>query len=1097
MRKLILWAAVLAALGRCLAADDNPELTRLLRFPATNGREVVFSYAGQLYAVAPAGGIARRLTSGPGYAIFPHFSPDGRQIAFTAQYDGNTEVYVMPAEGGTPRRLTYTATIERDDLADRMGPNNIALGWSQAAFGTREAPAVIFRTRMHARGDFLGELYAAPYDGDIPKQLPVPLGGFLSFSPDETKMAYNKVFREFRTWKDYRGGMADDIWILDLKTGKIDNITHDPAQDVIPMWAPDNRIYFLSDRDGRMNLFVHDPAGPATRQLTHFRDFDIKFPTLGPGAIVFEEAGYIWRFDLQSERARVIPISIREDSASARGGVMNVAKWITEARPAPDGKRAVVVARGDIFTVPAKHGVIRDLTATSNAHERSASWSPDGKWIAYISDATGQEELYVQPELGGPARQLTEGGKAFPFTPTWSPDSRKLLWADSDKRLRYVDVATRQITEVTRDPFAALVEYGWSPDSQWIAFTRRLLFQRSRVELYSVADSRLTPVTDPMYNASSPNFSDDGRFLLFASERDFAPLYSDIEWDHVFVNLERVYLLPLSAQARSPLAPQNDEVGEKADRPPEHGPARVDTAGMEARAIALPIAPANYSSLRMVDDRVYYLRQFAAPQGGEGPPPESGTLAVFDLKTRKETELGSCDRFEITRDGKRMLVKIDKDYGFADLPVAKLELKDKLKLDGLDLALDRRQEWREIYWEAWRQMRDFFYDPGMVGIDWRAQGEKYAALLPYANTRYDVTYLIGELVGELHTGHTYVVGGDLPEAKKVPMGLLGAEVSRDPASRAYRIDRILPGSDWNPDLRSPLTDVGVNVQVGDYILAVDGRPVRELPNLYAALIDKADRPVILRVNSTPAETGARDVTIQTIRTENSLYYEDWVRRNQAHVAQRSGGRIGYVHIPDMGPGGLSEFARQYYPQLIKQALIIDDRANAGGNVSPMIIERLRRSFEMYAIDRDSLPQHSPPETFGGPLAVLINQYSASDGDIFPYRFRYDQLGPLIGERTWGGAVGIGPIQPFADGGGITRPRQAHYARDGKSWGVEGHGVDPDIPVVNDPTLEFHGTDQQLDRAIDYLMAKLQAAPPVTPGPPPFPNNRIVPSAPGS
>lgn len=1077
-----------------MAVGDTFEPTRLLRFPATNGREVVFSYAGQLYTVPAAGGVARRLTNSPGYAIFPHFSPDGSQIAFSAQYDGNTEVYVMPAEGGTPRRLTYTATIDRDDLADRMGPNNIVLGWSRRAFGTPGKPAVIFRSRMHARFDFDGALYAAPFDGDIPQRLPVPMGGFLSFSPDESRMAFNQVFREFRTWKDYRGGLADDIWILDFKTGHIEDISNNPAVDDIPMWGPDNRIYYLSDRDGRSNLFAYDLGTKATRQLTHFRDFDIEFPTLGPGAIVFQEAGYIWRYDLQAGDARVIPIAVREDNAGAHGGVIPVAKWITEVRPAPDGRRAVVVARGDVFTVPAKHGLIRDLTRTSDAQERAASWSPDGKWIAYLSDAAGEDDLYVRPEAGGPARRLTQEGTAFPFAPVWSPDSRRLLWADSDHRLRYVDLASRHVTDVARDDLGDLFQYCWSRDSQWIAFTRPLKNDRSRIDLYSLANGQVHPATDPMYSAGSPVFSDDGRYLLFVSERDFSPLYSDIEWDHVFVNLQRVYLAPLSRRALSPLAPQDDEEGQAADHPgPDQAPARVDPEGLPGRAIGLPIAPAHYRSLRMVGDQIYYLRTVAEPLGGE-PPPEGGTLAVFDLKTRKETELGRCDRFEITHDGKRMLLKIGKDYGFVDLPAAKLELKDKLNFDGLTLNLDRPQEWREMYWEAWRQMRDFFFDPGMGGIDWPRQGAKYAALLPYVDTRYDLSYLLGELVGELHNSHTYVEGGDLPAAPKVPMGLLGAEVSRDPVSRAYRIDRILPGSDWDPDLRSPLTQLGLGVHAGDYILAVDGRPVRELPNLYAALIDKADCPVILRVNATPSEAGARNITIETIRTENALYYHDWVRRNRARVDARSGGRIGYVQIPDMGPDGLSEFARQYYPQLTKEALIIDDRANAGGNVSPMIIERLRRVFEMYAFRRDSVPLHSPEETFAGPLAVLINHYSASDGDLFPYRFRYDHLGVLIGERTWGGAVGIGAPLPLADGGGIRRPAQAFYTRNGRSWVVEGHGVDPDITVVNDPTQEFHGVDQQLDRAVDYLLARLKAAPPVTPGPPPYVDKRVGSSA---
>ncbi|HEY3755036.1 MAG TPA: S41 family peptidase [Opitutaceae bacterium] len=1069
--------------------------TRLLRFPASNGQEVVFGYADQLYAVGPAGGVARRLTSSPGYAIFPHFSPDGKELAFTAQYDGNTEVYVMPAEGGEPKRITYTATLARDDLSDRMGPNNLVLGWSKTAFAQKGKPAVIFRSRMRSRHDFVGQLYAAPMDGDLPLQLPVPEGGSLSFFPDETRMAYNRVFREFRTWKDYRGGMADDIWILDFKTGKIEDITNHPAQDIIPMWGPDNRIYFLSDRDGRLNLFSYDLGSHETKQLTHFRKFDIKFPTLGPDGIVFEQAGLIWRFDLASQQAQAIPIEIHEDFAGARGGVTNVTPWITEARPAPDGERAVVIARGDLFTVPADHGVIRNLTNTSNAHERDASWSPDGKSIAYLSDATGEDELYVRPQWGGIARQLTEGEHTYAFRPVWSPDSKKLLWSDSGRSLRMIDVATKQTATVAQNRERTIDEYAWSPDSQWIAYTWRSIDQPSQIRLFEASTGRTIPATDGFAAAYHPNFSDDGRFLMFVSQRDYAPLYSEVEWDHVFVNTERVYLLALSRAARSPLAPRDDEVGVKPRPVREAGVSvHVEPEGLMDRVVALPIAPANYDRLRWAGDRIYYLRTQASPQGESSKDAES-VLVAFDLKERKEVELGTCDRFEITPDGKRMLVKAGKEYGFLDLPIVKFELKDKLDFAGLEMDLNRRQEWKQIYWEAWRQMREFFFDPKLGGVDWQAEGDKYAELLPEVKNRYDLSYLIGELLGELHTGHTYVEGGDLPAAPRVPMGLLGAEFSRDPVTRFYRVDRILPGTD-DPDLRSPLAEVGVNVREGDYILAIDGRSVTGLPNLFAALQGKAGRTVMLQVNAKPAWTGARTALVVPIASEIPLYYRHWVARNRAHVAERSGGRIGYIHIPDMGPGGLSEFARQYYAQLARAALIVDDRGNAGGNVSPMVIERLRRSFEMYGLNRESPPERSPPDAFAGPLALLINEYSASDGDLFAYRFRVDRLGPLIGRRTWGGAVGIGALNPFSDGGGVRRPRHAYYSLDGKAWVVEGHGVDPDLVVDNDPTQEFHGTDQQLDRAIDELLAKLAAAPPVTPGPPPYVDKRLPESAPG-
>jgi len=1104
---------VAAVVGGLQAQETE---TRLMRFPATNGKQIVFSYAGQLYTVTPAGGVARRITTAPGYAIFPRFSPDGKQLAFTAQYDGNTEAYVMPAEGGEARRLTYTATLGRDDLSDRMGPNNIVMGWEN----TR--PAVVFRSRMRSFNDFIGQLYAAPLDGDLPQQLPVPAGGFVSFSPDDQQMAYNRVFREFRTWKKYRGGMADDIWIFDFKTGHLENITNNPAQDIIPMWGKNHRIYFLSDRDGRMNLFSYDLASKATRQHTHFRDFDIKFPSIGPDAVVFEEAGYLWRFDLTSEATRRVPVTVAEDFAGARGGVKNAAKWITEAAPAPDGKRAILVARGDLFSVAAKHGAPRNLTDTSTAHERGATWSPDGKLIAYVSDATGENELYVRDARGGSlsaTEQVTHGATSYYYAPVWSPDSRKLLWSDRAQRLMYVDLdrADRPITVVAASRDTEYRQYVWSPDSRWIAYVQNFNVEESGIFVYGLGSKETHRATSPAYEADSPEFSDDGKYLLFASSRDFHPLYSDTEWNHAYQNMQRVYLLALSAQTLSPFAPLVDEVEDgtvpqvgHGDKGPEQKadsnltapsaapqtkkegrvlPLKIDWDGLQDRVVGLPVAPSNYGNLRMVDDTIYYQRKFNDPADAGSPGAPDGSQPVeasYSLKDRKETELGTCDSFEVTQDGKHALVQVGKDFGFVDLPLTKLELKDKLALSDLELHLDRTAEWREMYFEAWRGMRDFFYDPGMHGIDWPGMRDKYAALLPSVKNRYDLTYIIGEMIAELQVGHAYIAGGDVAAAPRVKLGLLGAELSRDPATRMYKIDHILPGENWVDRTRSPLTEIGLDVREGQYIIAVDRTPVTELPNIYAALIGKAGKQVTLRIADSPNWHNIRDIVVTPTPDEAPLYYLRWTRHNEAYVAARTNGQVGYVHIPDMEPQGLNEFAKHYYPQLGKKALIIDDRGNGGGNVSPMIIERLRRSASMLQIARNGTPERNPKQSRMGPVTVLINQYSASDGDLFPYRFRFYQLGKLIGKRTWGGAVGIREPLPLADGGQLFRPEFAHYSTDGQNWVVEGHGVDPDIVVDNDPATEFRGTDQQLDRAIDEMLAELKTADQPLAAPPAFP-----------
>ncbi|HNC25183.1 MAG TPA: DPP IV N-terminal domain-containing protein, partial [Opitutaceae bacterium] len=629
-RLALCWAVAASWL---IAAETAPSTSKLLRFPATNGSQIVFSYAGQLYTVGAAGGTARRLTDGPGYAIFPRFSADGRQLAFTAQYDGNTEVYTMPADGGVPQRLTTSATLDRDDLADRMGPNNIVMGWKHTA------NEVVFRSRWRSFNPFIGEIDTVGLDGDLPARLPVPRGGFVSFSPDDTKIAYNRVFREFRTWKQYRGGMADDIWIYDLKSGAIENITNNPAQDIFPMWAPNGKIYFVSERTPRANLFSYDLATKQTKQLTSFDTYDVKFPSLGQGAIVFEQAGEVWKLDLATEKAAPVPITIREDFAAMRPTATNVSHWVSSVQPSPDGQRVVVVARGEVFPVPAKEGPTRNLTQSQGVQERAATWSPDGKWIAYLSEASGEYEIYVRSQDGkGAPIQLTFKDDTYPFQIVWSPDSKKLLWGDRKQRLRFVDVETKAVTTVTENPDAPVMQYAWAPDSQWITYIRNAPASVARLMLYSVATQQSTPVTDSWYDASRPVFSDNGKWLLFASARDYRPIYSDTEWNHAYLDMERVYLVALSKDTPSPFAPKSDEVNaaadesdkgekaEKADKPeggkPEGAPGerrgkgeakkpvvvKVDLDGLADRVLSLPVTPSNYSSIRMVGDKVYYRR---------------------------------------------------------------------------------------------------------------------------------------------------------------------------------------------------------------------------------------------------------------------------------------------------------------------------------------------------------------------------------------------------------------------------------------------------------------------------------------------------------
>ena len=1065
---------LLLTLVSFLFAQDE---MRLLRFPAIHGQQIVFTFAGDLYTVHADGGTARKLTNHDGFEMFARFSPDGKTLAFTGQYDGNTEVYIMPAEGGAPTRLTYTATLGRDDVADRMGPNNIVMDWKN------DGSQIAFRSRMRSFNSFNGSLYLVDLKGDLPEQIPVIRGGFLSFSPDDSKMAYNRVFREFRTWKRYRGGMADDIWIFDFNSHQLTNVTNNPAQDIIPMWIGDN-IYFLSDRDKRMNLYVYNLKSKETRQLTHYKEFDIKFPSNDSRFIVYENGGYIYKFDTQSEKAEKVTIRIAEDFLSARPELKSVSKTIANYEISPDGKRALFGARGDVFTVPAKEGITRNLTQSPAVHERAAKWSPDGKWIAYISDKSGEDEIYIQAQDGlSPPVRITTDGNTYKYTLYWSPDSKKLLWGDRRQRLRYVDIRDKKIVDVVQSKVWEIREYDWSPDSRYITYTLPEAEVMNRIYIYSLKSKKSLPVTDGWYSSGNPHFSADGKYLYFTSNRDFNPVYSRTEWNHAYTDMARVYLITLSGKTASPFAPQNDEVSikkSKKEKEKEDASSKVsiDFKDISGRIIGLPVKASNYFSLGSVAGKVFYQRH------GRGD--EKTHLLVYSLKDKKETDLGAVDGYEISADGKKMLVNASGAYAIMDIPSGPVKMDKKLNLADMQVWVNKKLEWTQIFNEAWRQMREFFYAPNMHGVDWKAVHDKYAQLLPYVKHRNDLTYILGEMVGELNVGHAYVGGGDRPKPKRIKMGLLGAQVVKD-KSGYFKITRILKGQNWKEATRSPLTEVGVNAREGDFILAVNGVSTKGLNNLFTVLQNTAGKEVIIKLNSTPALKGARDVIIKPLADESPLYYYNWVQENIEKVNKATGGKVGYVHIPDMGVNGLNEFAKHFYPQLRKKALIVDVRGNGGGNVSPMIIERLRREAVMIDIARNSIPETDPGQMIYGPMIALADEFSASDGDIFTYRFKAHKLGKVVGKRTWGGVVGIRGSLPFVDGGSLHKPEFSRYDLQGKQWIMEGVGVEPDIFVDNDPYKEYMGEDQQLNRAIEEILKELKTKEKTIPPVPPFPD----------
>lgn len=1064
------------------------EETRLLRFPDIHDNQIVFSYAGNLYTVPVQGGTARRLTSHEGYEMFPRYSPDGQWVAFTAQYDGNTEVYRMPSTGGEPERMTWTPTLPRDDVADRMGPNNIVMGW------TPGGEQILFRSRKKEFNSFKGQLFLTHPEGDLAEQLPLPRGGFASYSPCGTKLAYNRVFREFRTWKRYRGGMADDVWIYDFETKETTRITDTDAQDIIPMWHGNN-IYFISDRDerGRMNLYVYNLETKETRQLTRFTDFDIKFPSIGLRHIVFENGGYIYRFNLQTEQYQRVPVRILDDRLTGRGGLVDASRFIHSWDVSPDGNRALFGARGDIFTVPARSGITRNLTRTPGVHDRNPVWSPDGRYIAFISDKSGEDEIYVMPQDGsGEMRQLTHNADTYKYRLVWSPDSKKLLWSDKKLRLNMVDVTTGEKSVVRQAKAWEISQYTWSPDSRWIAYTLPEVETMTRIWLYSIEEDQHFKVTDGWYSAGHPEFSRDGKYLFFVSNRDFNPIYSQTEWNHAYADMQRIYFVTLSADLKSPFMAENDEVtisdddgqGTKDSDGDETDPSErihIDTEGLALRIIDLPVQASGYWNLQSAGSRIYYLRN--------GRTDPRTVLLYYDLNDQKEQRIGTFNSYRITADGKKMMVAARGDYAIIDLPAREAEADPKLDLSNMKVRLDRTLEWVQIFNESWRQMRDFLYDPNLHGVDWEAVRENYRPLVDHVAHRNDLTYIIGEMIGELNVGHAYVGGGDRPMPDRVATGRLGAELERDEDSGFYRIGRILDGQNWVSSRRSPLTEVGLNIREGMYIVHVNGEPVSRMVNIYKSLLDKADKPVILGVSERPSLEGARDVVVRPIADEADLYYYNWVQDNIRKVSEATDGRVGYIHIPDMGPGGLNEFVQHFYPQLRKKALIIDVRGNGGGNVSPMIIERLRRELAMIDQARNAVPTPDPSAMILGPMVTLIDEFSASDGDLFPYRFRKHGLGKLIGKRTWGGVVGIRQSLPFVDGGTLNRPEFASYDTEGTKWIIEGFGVEPDIYVDNDPAKEFAGIDQQLNAAIEHILERLEEEEFVLPDPPAFPIKR--------
>ena len=1065
--KRLLFTLLLAVAASGAYADE----ARLLRFPSTNGNEVVFSYAGDLYSAPITGGEATRLTSHMGYEMFAHFSPDGKSIAFTGEYDGNREVYLIPAKGGEPVRLTYTSTNGRDDLGDRMGPNNIVMTWS------RDGKSIVFRNRT---GDgFPGKLWTVSPDGGMATQIPLPEGGFCSYSPDGKKLAYNRVMREFRTRKYYRGGMADDIWIYDPAAKKVENVTNNVAQDIIPMWIGDE-IFFISDRDMTMNLFVYNTKTKKTEKVTNYTEYDIKFPSSNGEIIVYENGGYLYKFDPKTRQSQKIEITLSADNIYSRTEMKDVSRRASgrSASIPSDGSRVVVTVRGEVFSVPVGEGVVKNITRTPGSNDRGAVYSPDGKYIAYIGDGTGETEVYLQPAAGGNPVQLTSGNDTYIRRVQWTPDSKKIFYTDRKNRLVEVDVATKAKRTIMENPAGEFRSVSFSPCGNWITYTKAAKNDMSVVYAHNLKTGKEVAITEKWYNSSSPVFSTDGKYIIFTSARDFNPTYGQLEWNHTYNNMNGVYMAMLAKDTPSPLLPED---GKKAPERPvaKKGDAKgapaaetvIDEEGIYGRIIRIPIGTGYFGNFVCDGKKLWY------SSGRE--------TKVFDFATGKDDKAADgASLVSYTPGAKKALFAKGRDLYICDFPAPRVAMKEKVTFKNLVAPVDYTAEWAQVYDEVWRAFRDGFYLETMHGIDWKAIKKKYEVLLPYAKTRLDLNYIIGEMIGEVACGHAYVNPGEMPKPERIPMGLLGARINAH-KSGYYQIGEILPGAPYSAKLRSPLTEPGIGVKEGDFIVAIDGIPTNTVDNIYKLLIGKANVLTELTVNSKATPEGARTIVVKPIEDEYPLEHYKWVQNNIKTVEKATNGRVGYIYVPDMGPEGLNEFARYFYPQLDKEALIIDDRANGGGNVSPMLIERLlRKPYRMTMYRNSDRNGTIPDATHYGPKVLLINKYSASDGDLFPWSFKANNLGTVIGTRTWGGIVGISGSLPYMDGTDVRVPFFTNYDAKTGQWIVENHGVDPDILIDNNPIKEQQGIDEQLNKAIEVIMEQLKERKPLpkTPAP---------------
>lgn len=1072
--------------------------TRLLRHPTVSRDAIAFEYAGDLWVVGRSGGQARRLTSTAGAEIDPYFSPDGSQIAFTSTVAGNTDVYVVPAAGGNPTRLTYHPGVDR------------ARGW------TNDGKRVIFASgRTSAPQQAYFRLWSIGLDGGLPDALPMPRAFNGAYSPDGRRIAYEEILTAFipiwyeaSMWRHYRGGRTHPIQVMNLNDNSVEKLPWTNSNDTLPMWIG-NTIYFLSDRNHTSNVFAYRSDTKQVSQLTHHDDFDVMTAAAGPDAIVYEQAGYIHLLDAKSGKAQKLNIEVTGDLPWARPQFKKVISMIRSSTLSPTGVRAAFEARGEIFSVPTEKGDYRNLTQSPGAHDRSPAWSPDGAQLAWLSDASGEYQLMIGDPLGLTSpRTIALPSTAFFSAPAWSPDGKNILLQDNHRNLWMIEVAAGKANKIATDNYpdpGRSFDASWAPDSKWVAYSRNLPSRLRAIFIYSLADNKSHQVTDGLADSISPAFDAGGKYLYFMASTNFGPSTGWLEMSSIDRPVRRaIYLAVLGASEPSPLLPETGDEPPKPPAPPEGAtpppqtppPAaprtvnvRIDFDRIGQRIISVNIPPGDYSSLAAGAAGSFFYTEPTATT-----PAAPLRLQRYQLRERTAAPfLEGIRSYSLSADKKKLLYQGAAGGGASwgvvptDRPAPVRVGDGPLNLAQLEMRVDPRAEWDQIYRETWRIQREYFYDAKFHGADWQAIYEKYRPLLAHVGHRTDLSYLIATVGGELTVGHSYLIGtGDLPGEDPVSVGLLGADFAIE--NGRYRIKRIYTGENWNPELRAPLSAPGIQVAEGDYLLEVNGRPLTSSTNIYSMFEGTANRQTLIRVNKTPTAEGSRVVTVIPVASEDGLRTRAWIEDNRRTVDRLSNGRLAYVWLPNTGGPGYTYFTRYYYAQQDKEGAIIDERYNQGGQVADYIVSELDRKLMGYFVQRDGEPATSPIAGIYGPKVMIINESAGSGGDALPYMFRQRKLGPLVGTRTWGGLVGTLGFPSTIDGGGITAPNLAFYDLSGK-WAVENEGVAPDIEVEYTPAAVIKGTDPQLERAVQEGMRLLEQNP-VRRVPRPAPIDRV-------